>query len=131
VIYITHVKYQNVALFTSRAWYNLSMKYILPVVIIMAFIVLAACPWFTATEAMQIVEMRSAQLQQMHDDLCAQTIFRNTIRRVPFGYIEQVSYDCTVTDRNFGILKDKNTVFITFYKQLIGMPDKRVATKNL
>jgi hypothetical protein len=62
-------------------------------------------------------------------DLCEMSVHRDTIKKVPFGYTEKVSYDCKATDPEYGILGATDVVFITFYKGIIGMPEKTV-TKN-
>ena len=96
------------------------MKYL----IILALIVMAWSPWLKAEEAMQLVNAKVIKLQEQKPNLCAMFIHENTIRRVPFGYTEQVSYDCTVTDTVYGVEQSRNIVFVTFYKGVIGMPSK-------
>lgn len=98
------------------------MKYL----IILGIILLAWCPWLKADEALGIVEARVLRMQEENQDLCAMSVYRDSIRKVPFGYTEKVSYDCAITDAEYGILKATDTVFITFYKGLIGMPNKSI-----
>ncbi len=99
------------------------MKYL----ILLAILVLGWCPWFKADEAMQIVDTRIAELQVQHADLCAMNVFKDTIKKVPFGYTEEVSYDCRVTDSIYGVPESHNIVFITFFKGLVGMPEKTIS----
>lgn len=94
--------------------------------VILALIILGWCPWLKADEAMNIVEARIVKMQNEHSDLCTMSVYRDTIRKVPFGYTEKVSYDCTAKDSEYGVLKATDVVFITFYKGLIGMPEKTV-----
>ncbi|MFA5778388.1 MAG: hypothetical protein WC870_02805 [Candidatus Paceibacterota bacterium] len=101
------------------------MKYL----IILGLVVLAWAPWLKVEEALNIVDSRVAQMQEQNENLCAMFIDRDSIRKVPFGYTEKVSYDCTITDTVYGVRQATNTVFITFYKEIIGMPNK-TAQKN-
>jgi len=79
---------------------------------------------------MSIVDARVAEMREKNADLCAMFINKDSITKVPFGFTEEVSYDCTITDTVYGVLQSRNTVFITFYKGLIGMPNKTIK-KNL
>lgn len=97
-----------------------NMKYL----IILGILVLAWAPWLSAEEALNIVDSRVVQMQEQNKNLCALFINRDSIRKVPFGYTEEVSYDCTVTDTVYGVRQATDTVFITFYKGLLGMPNK-------
>lgn len=94
--------------------------------IIIGIIVLMWCPWLKQEEAISIMDANVAQMKKDDPNLCAMTIHKETIRKVPFGYTEEVSYDCTVTDPLYGVVKSRNTVLITFYKGLLGMPNKSV-----
>ncbi|OGI94495.1 hypothetical protein A3A03_00275 [Candidatus Nomurabacteria bacterium RIFCSPLOWO2_01_FULL_40_18] len=94
--------------------------------IILGIVILAWCPWLKAEDAMQIVDARVAEMQAENEDLCAMTVDKNSITKVPFGYTEEVSYDCSITDPEYGVLKSRGRVFITFYKGLLGMPSKTV-----
>ena len=98
------------------------MKYL----IILGIVVLAWCPWLKKDEALSIVDARVLQMQEKNKNLCAMSINRDSILKVPFGYTEEVSYDCTTTDAVYGVEKSTDTVFITFYKGLLGMPNKKV-----
>lgn len=98
------------------------MKYL----IILGIIILAWCPWLSKEEAMNLVTMRIAQMEQESENLCAMFIYEDSVKKVPFGYTEKVSYDCALTDKEYGIEQSKNIVFITFYKGLLGMPRKTV-----
>jgi len=98
--------------------------------IIIGIIFLAWCPWLTADEAMSLIDARVAEMQAKNPDLCAMFINKKSITKVPFGFTEEVSYDCTITDTVYGVLQSRNTVLITFYKGLIGMPNKTIE-KNL
>jgi len=95
--------------------------------IILALIFLAWCPWLTKDEALGLVDAKVAALQQSNPNLCAMFINRDSIRKVPFGYTEKVSYDCTIADTEYGVSQSTNIVFITFYKELLGVPNKTVA----
>ncbi len=88
-------------------------------------------PWLTQEEAKELVATRSRELLKADPNLCQQTIYPGTIKQVPFGFTEEVAYDCTVTDRLYGIIKNKNLVYITFFKLLIGMPDAKVTERHL
>lgn len=94
--------------------------------IILGLVILAWCPWLTAKDALNIVDAKVLQMQQDIPDLCEMSLNKKSIMKVPFGYTEEVSYDCTATDDTYGILKSRNAVFITFYKGLLGMPHKKV-----
>jgi len=96
------------------------------VVLILGMALLAWCPWFKAEEALRVVDIRVAELRRDNPDLCALIVNKKSITKVPFGYTEEVSYDCTINDELYGVLKSHNTVFITFYKSLIGMPQKNI-----
>ncbi|OGI68448.1 hypothetical protein A2738_01015 [Candidatus Nomurabacteria bacterium RIFCSPHIGHO2_01_FULL_42_15] len=94
--------------------------------IILGLILLAWCPWLTAEEASNIIDNRVAEMQEANPDLCAMEINKDSIRKVPFGYTEEVSYDCSVSDPIYGVFQSTEIVFITFYKGLIGMPNRKV-----
>ena len=94
--------------------------------VILGIIFLAWCPWLKADEALSLVDARVIEMQEKNENLCAMFIDRDSIRKVPFGYTEKVSYDCTVADSIYGVLKSSNTVFITFYKGILGMPHKTI-----
>ena len=94
------------------------MKFIFIVLVIAA---VAWYPWITKEEAMDIVDMKVAEVKRENPNLCAISADRSSIRKVPFGYTEEIYYDCTVTDSTFGVLKSNNLVFVTFYKGLMGM----------
>ena len=94
--------------------------------IILGIIVLAWCPWLKAEEALDIVDARILQMQEENPDLCVMSVNKSSIAKVPFGYTEEVSYDCTINDSVYGVSKSRDTVFITFYKGLLGMPNKNI-----
>ena len=77
------------------------MKYL----IILGVLVLAWAPWLSREEALNIVDSKVAQLQEQNKNLCALFINRDSIRKIPFGYTEEVSYDCTITDTGVGVGK--------------------------
>lgn len=104
----------------KKCYNKLDMKYL----IILGIIILAWCPWLKAEEAVSIVDAKVAQMQAQNPDLCTMFIHRDSIQKVPFGYTEKVSYDCTLNDDVYGVLKATNVVFITFYKGIFGMPKK-------
>lgn len=87
---------------------------------------MAWCPWLRADEVANIVDAKIAQMQEQNPNLCATFTHRDSIQKVPFGYTEKISYDCTLNDAVYGVLKSTNVVFITFYKGLIGMPGKTI-----
>src|SRR5690242_3070158 len=93
------------------------------VILIILLGVLAWCPWLTEAQAIGLVDARVAKMRQENPNLCAMTIHRDSIQRVPFGYTEKVSYDCTANDPVYGVTKSTDIVVITFYKGLIGMPN--------
>ena len=97
------------------------------VILVLGVALLAWCPWLKAEEALSIVDAKVTQLRRENPDLCAMFVNKSSIKKVPFGYTEEVSYDCTITDDLYGVLKSHNTVFITFYKGLFGMPKKTIA----
>lgn len=98
--------------------------------IILGLVVLAWCPWLKAEEAINIIDARVAKMREKSPDLCAMFINRDSIRKVPFGYTEKVSYNCAVTDVEYGVLQSTNVVFVTFYKGILGMPNKTVAKQG-
>jgi hypothetical protein len=105
------------------------MKYLITL-IILGIIILAWCPWLTADQAINMVDTEIAQLQKQYPDLCSQTINRSSIKKVPFGYTEEVSYNCAINDPVYGVTQATNIVFITFYNGLWGIP-KETVQKNL
>ena len=96
------------------------MKYL----IILGLLVLAWCPWLKADEALSIIDAKVAQMQEQNSNLCAMFVNKDSIQKIPFGYTEKVSYDCTINDAVYGVLKSTDVVIITFYKGLLGMPSK-------
>jgi hypothetical protein len=105
------------------------MKYLI-ILIILGIIILAWCPWLTVSQALNIVDTEVAQVQKQNPDLCSQTVNRNSIKKVPFGYTEEVSYNCAINDPAYGVAQSTNIVFITFYKGLWGIPNE-TEQKNL
>lgn len=104
------------------------MKYLF--VLFLGIIVLAWCPWLKMDEAKSIVDEKVAQMQEKEPNLCAMFIHRDSIQKVPFGYTEKISYDCTLNDAVYGVLKSTDVVFVTFYKGIFGVPSKTFK-KNL
>lgn len=80
----------------------------------------------TPEQAVGIVDAKVAEMQAENPNLCAMSVDQDSVNKVPFGYTEKVSYDCTLTDPLYGIPKSTDTVFITFYNKVIGMPGKVV-----
>ena len=78
------------------------------------------CPWLKPDQALQIVYQEKFQFDKRN--ACPLYIDNTSIKKVLFGYTVDSSYDCSVTETNFPILKSKNTIFITFYEGLIGVP---------
>jgi hypothetical protein len=95
--------------------------------IIITLIALAWCPWLTSNDALSAVNTQMIQLQQSNPNLCPMTADVNSITKVPFGYTEQVSYNCAAKDPVMGISKSVEIVFITFYKGVFNMPNQTVA----
>ena len=91
---------------------------------------MAWCPWLSANEAMQLIDTQVAKMQEETPNLCPILTHRESIQKVPFGYTEKVSYDCTVVDSVYGIQKSFYVVFVSFYKGLIGIPDKAITIKK-
>ncbi len=100
------------------------MKTFIFILLILFF--LAVCPWFTKDQAAAIVLTKAQQLVAENPRLCATYLNEDSITRVPFGYREDVSYDCSVTDPDLGIPKEKTRVYILFYGGVVGMPSKSV-----
>ena len=98
------------------------MKYLL----ILGIIALAWCPWLSVEEAQIIVDREVANAQEKNPNLCALFIRKDSIRKIPFGYTEQVSYDCSVNDPVYGVRESSNVVFLTFYKGIFGIPNKTI-----
>ncbi|HYD90844.1 MAG TPA: hypothetical protein VEA37_05070 [Flavobacterium sp.] len=99
------------------------MKYII-FLILVAF-VLGWSPWLYQSDAINLVDARIAELKQTEPDLCPMTADQSSIKKVPFGYVEKVEYDCTREGEIPEAMEASyNTVFITFYKGIIGMPKK-------
>ena len=118
--------------FKYLLWYNFFMKKpaeVLFVLIFIGIIIAAGAPGLTEKDAMAIVEAKSIQLKQSNPDLCDQFIDRSSIKKVLFGYRETVSYDCIHTDPQDGYLKDTVSVFVTFYRGVIGMPEQALTKK--
>src|SRR3989344_8239503 len=91
---------------------------------IIGFIALAWCPWLSREAALSLEDAKVAQMRAENPNLCTMFINPDSIRKVPFGYTERVSYDCTLNDEIYGVLQSQNIVFITFYNGLLGMPQK-------
>ncbi len=100
------------------------------VIILIIIGILAWCPWLQKEDALALVDQKVGEMQAANSDLCAMSVDKDSIKKVAFGYTENVSYDCTTTDTELGIQKATNTVFITFFKTLLGMPEKTIQ-KNL
>lgn len=96
------------------------------ILILIIVLVLSWCPWLSTDEAMQLVDAKVMEMKNNNPDLCAMFVHRETLIRVPFGYSEKVSYDCTATDSVYGIEQSFNVAYITFYKSIIGIPVKVV-----
>jgi len=90
-------------------------------IIILLILLTAWCPWVSATDASQIVDDAVAKMEAVYPNLCVVTINKDSLQKVPFGYTEEVSYDCTKKDSDFGVLKDSDIVFVTPYKGTFGL----------
>lgn len=99
------------------------MKYLIPIILV-STILCAWCPWFEASEAQAIIDSEVSNLIRNEPNLCPLDVRKNTLQKAPFGYREEIGYNCSKLDSTLGIDKSKNTVFVTFYKQVIGMPQK-------
>jgi hypothetical protein len=94
------------------------MKYF----IILSLIILAWCPWLKAEEALEIVDSKILEMKEENLDLCQISVNKKSINKVTFGYTEEYSYDCGVTDSVYGVKQSRGVAFITFYKGLVGLP---------
>jgi hypothetical protein len=92
----------------------------------MLVILCAWSPWLTAEEAHEIINQKIILLEKSYPDLCPIKIRDNTIHKVLFGYREKIYYDCSEINDIFGVEKAENVVFVTFYKETIGLPKKFV-----
>jgi len=100
-------------------------------IVIIIVLVLAWCPWLTKEEALSIVDARIAQLQKSNPNLCEMIPDIESITKVPFGYNENVLYDCSGEDDPvYGGSKTNNEIFVTFYKKIWGRPHGVVLTKK-
>lgn len=90
------------------------------ILIIVGIVVVAWCPWFAVGDAAQLIRAKVYQGQQDIQDGCVLSIDLNTMEKVPFGYRQSVSYTCSIGG-DF-VSDGKNNVFVTFYKQVIGVP---------
>jgi hypothetical protein len=95
-------------------------KYV--VILILGVAVVAWCPWLKADDVLSMVDAKVAQLQEQNTNLCAISADKSSIQKVPFGYTENVLYDCTVNDPEDGTLKSTDIAFVTFYKGIFGPP---------
>lgn len=101
------------------------MKYLI-ILFLLAVAICAWCPWITPKEAHQLINTKITVLQNSIPDLCPIQVVDNTITKVPFGFKEKLFYDCSKVDDTYGVEKSENTVFVTFYRGVIGMPNKLV-----
>ena len=91
------------------------------------FLILAAtalcawCPWFESKQALGLINTQVTQINNTYPDVCPLTVDKTSLAKALFGYTINVSYDCAEVD-TMGVAKAKNSVLITFYNGLIGMP---------
>lgn len=97
------------------------MKYLISFFILGA-VIAAVCPWLKKEEAQMILNAKVVQMVANNPDLCELTIYPETLHKVAFGFAEDVSFDCTVTDDVYGVKQSRDTVLVTFYKGILGMP---------
>jgi len=96
-------------------------KYLMAILIAGA-IICAWCPWLKADEAQTILNAKIIQVKKENPNLCAIFINKNSLHKTFFGYTEEVSYDCTISDPIYGVTKSHDFVLITFYKNVLKMP---------
>lgn len=99
------------------------MKYLITLIII-GLIVCAWSPWLDAKETHQLINNKIYILQKKYPNLCPIKVKENTIKKILFGYKEVLYYDCSEIDDEYGVEKSTNTIFVTFYGEIIGMPSK-------
>ncbi len=88
--------------------------------IFVGLVVLAWCPWFEMTEAKQLIYARVYENQQKLQEGCNLSIETTSLEKIPFGYRETVAYTCSLNG-DF-VTEGKNTVFVTFFKEVINVP---------
>ncbi len=88
--------------------------------IFVGLIVCAWSPWLKPEDAKQLIYNKVYESQSTLQTGCNLSIVEGSFEKVPFGYRETVSYNCTfVTDF---ITEGKNNVFLTFFKEVLNVP---------
>lgn len=72
------------------------------------------------TEAKQLIYAQVYETQLKLQEGCTLSIDTTTLEKGAFGYREKVSYICSLNG-DF-VTEGSNTVFVTFYKQVINVP---------
>jgi hypothetical protein len=88
--------------------------------IVVGLIIVAWCPWFKPEDARQLIYNKVYESQSTLQDGCNLTIDELSFKKVAFGYQQKVGYACTF-NTDF-ITEGTNTVFITFFKEVINVP---------
>ncbi|HWC57724.1 MAG TPA: hypothetical protein VG621_02135 [Candidatus Paceibacterota bacterium] len=90
------------------------------ILLIIAAIVCAWCPWLSMADAKQLIYNNVYSSQSTLQNGCVLTIDTTSLQKVLFGYKENVGYQCTY-NTDF-ITEGSNTVFVSFFKQVFNVP---------
>ncbi len=88
--------------------------------IFVGLIICAWCPWFEPADARQLIYNKVYESQSTLQDGCNLSIDELSFEKTLFGYKQTVAYNCTF-NTDF-ITEGENTVFITFFKEVLNVP---------
>lgn len=88
--------------------------------LLVTIIITSWCPWFEESEARQLISNKVRESQSTLSEGCILTTKPLSFEKVPFGYRETVEYKCTIN--NEFLTEGKNTVFVTFFKDVLNVP---------
>jgi len=103
------------------------MRYLITLVLL-GIALCAWCPWLEPDQAQKLIDQKITQLESTNQNICPIQTSPETLRKTFFGYSEKTSYDCTTTNNDFGVEKDQNVAFVTFYNGVIGVVSKILPT---
>ena len=88
--------------------------------IIIGIVICAWSPWFEPQEARDLIYGKVYESQSTLQKGCTLTIDDRSFKKVLFGYSQKVGYACTF---NTDFITDgTNTVFVTFFKEVLNVP---------
>jgi hypothetical protein len=87
---------------------------------LVGILITAWCPWFEVGEAKQLIYNSVRESQSTLQNGCVLTIDTKSLEKIPFGYRQNVAYDCTF-NTDF-ITEGKNVVFVSFFKTVLNVP---------